>query len=305
MRASDHECCFEQTIDSHLDICLDARTLSDIVGMWDYEITSEGDEATLTNDSDNFKLKWIASSEYINFPMIEGDSFTFDRESFIHWCDMVDYCITEKNFSPVLTWMNLWTKNKQLIFCGTDSFRLAEMKFDIEFEDEVNCIIPVQHIQKIKAMLKETDVEDIEITLSNQMIQIVAWDITVSCLLIQWSFPDYQQEAIMPSYLPTQVTYNAVELQNAIKKANIYTSDMNNYIELEGTTLSAGKTDKWACVVELQTSKPLPFKVWVNWKYLREIKYFWDDLTLWFTDESKPIVYREGNYTYVIRPLVK
>jgi DNA polymerase III sliding clamp (beta) subunit (PCNA family) len=47
----------------------------------------------------------------------------------------VEYAVTEKNFSPVLTGIFVRTKEynaqQYLVFVGTDSFRLAEYKIPV------------------------------------------------------------------------------------------------------------------------------------------------------------------------------
>ena len=51
-------------------------------------------------------------------------------------------------------------------------------------------------------------------------------------LVIQWNFPDYEKEEIMPTNFNTNLIVNKDDCERAIKKIWILTRDINNYIEL-------------------------------------------------------------------------
>lgn len=80
--------------------------------------------------------------------------------------------------------------------------------------------------------------------------------IACTCLLIQGSFPEYENENIMPTSFSTKVVLDKNQLDKAIKRILIMTKDINNYIAVRSQDdklmLSSGETD----MGEAQTSTP-------------------------------------------------
>jgi DNA polymerase III sliding clamp (beta) subunit (PCNA family) len=66
--------------------------------------------------------------------------------------------------------------------------------------------------------------------------------------LIQGSFPEYDNENIIPTSAQTKVQVDKNNLEKAIRKISIITRDINNYIMLQctadGVHVQSGETDK-------------------------------------------------------------
>jgi DNA polymerase-3 subunit beta len=121
-------------------LTVNAKTFGDILRTIDEEhvtivIEESKDQLTVQTASDEFKIKGIPASEYVAVPEVQSDQpVTLTAEKFSTGIGKVEYAVTEKNFSPVLTGVLMRTKDydgkKKLVFVGTDSFRLAEYKID-------------------------------------------------------------------------------------------------------------------------------------------------------------------------------
>jgi DNA polymerase III sliding clamp (beta) subunit (PCNA family) len=59
---------------------------------------------TIQSSKDTFNINGIAANEYVALPQIPQDNaVTIDTHTFSQGIDKVEYAVTEKNFSPVLT----------------------------------------------------------------------------------------------------------------------------------------------------------------------------------------------------------
>ena len=84
---------------------------------------------TIKSAKDTFEVNGISASEYVALPDVPREkTITLDTPTFADGINKVEYAVTEKNFSPVLTGVLLKAKEDMLYFVGTDSFRLAECK---------------------------------------------------------------------------------------------------------------------------------------------------------------------------------
>ena len=336
-RAADMEKYIEIELPASLDdewaLTVNAKTFSDILRSIDEEyitmtIAESHDMITIQSASDEFKIKWIPASEYVAVPNIQNNNpIILDTESFSTGIGKVEYAVTEKNFSPVLTGVLMRVKSyddqKKLVFVGTDSFRLAEYKVDFSGNtEEMSLIVPKIHINDIKRVADyylENEGEDMKLLFSENMVSFIfdlkGMKIQCSSLLIQWSFPDYENENIMPTTRNTKVLVDARQLDKAIKKISILTRDINNFINISSDddklVLQSGETD----IGEWQTNASAvidgeSFQFGINGKYIADFLRLniGDEVIMRVIDGEKPIILKDkedDQYTYVVRPLIK
>ena len=338
-RATDMEKYIEIEVPASLDdewsLTVNAKTFADIIKTIDDDqvtllIEESASQMTILSANDEFKIKWISASEYVAVPEVDSEnSISLDTNSFVLGVDKVEYAVTEKNFSPVLTWIFMRVKEEEdgskfLVFVGTDSFRLAEYKIPYQWDVQwdVQMIIPKVHINDIKKVAEYAahhGAETMKTRFANNMVEftfkIDGMSVMTSCLLIQWSFPDYEQESIIPTSYVTKALVDASQFEKAIKKIEILTRDMNNYIAVNGEwdkiNLSSGDTDRGNA--DTSTSALLEwddFAYGVNGKYISDFLRTADseEIIMQVIDGEKPIILKDKDddqFTYVVRPLVK
>ncbi len=312
-------------------VTVNARTFLDIIKSIEdqfIEITADQKTQVVTIkwSKDTFDINGISASEYVALPEVPKDhTISLDTQTFSQWVEKVEYAVTEKNFSPVLTWVLIKSKKDEdwdkLIFVWTDSFRLSEYKINNNIENEFSLIVPklsINDIQKITEYGINKNCDIMKIFYSENLI---AFELTINdikiiatSLLIQWNFPEYDREEIMPRNFNTKILVDKTICEKAIKKIGILTKDINNFIQIESNNdsiiISSGKTDKWAW----NTSIPAiiewdPVSFWINWRYITDFIRIMkeDELLIKIVDGQKPLVIWEKNdqnYRYVIRPLI-
>ena len=316
-------------------LTVDAKTLSDITRTIDDEqiellFDQEKDTITIQSTKDTFTINGISASEYVALPDVQPtQEITLPAEQFSQWITKVEYAVTEKNFSPIFTGILIKVdqdgSESTLTFVGTDSFRLAEYKipFTGNADGNSSIIIPKTNINDIKrvadfALEKESE-EDMTVKFSDNLVacEIQIGDIHILCtsLLIQGTFPDYNNENIMPTAFNTKVIVNKAQCDKAIKKIEILTRDINNFISCvigpDSLTVESGKTDRWDASTSLSAMVEWSeTTLWLNGKYINDfVKASQsDEMVFNIVDSGKPIVLtdpNDANYRYVVRPLQK
>jgi DNA polymerase-3 subunit beta len=308
-------------------ITVNAKMFSDIIKTIEEKdiecsVDQKSQIMTIKSAKDIFEVNGISASEYVALPDVPRDNtITLDTPTFAEGISKVEYAVTEKNFSPVLTGVLLKAKEDMLYFVGTDSFRLAECKTNSTNKEEFSLIVPkvtMTDMQKIAEYATGKESEEIQIHYSENLIafQIKVNDIKIlaTSLLIQGNFPEYDREEIMPKNFNTKILVDKNLCEKAIRKIGILTRDINNYIQIETTkdsiNISSGKTDKGAgnttipAIIEGE-----PVALGVNGKYITDfIKIIkGDELALNIVDGQKPMILMDKDdtsYRYVVRPLI-
>ncbi len=309
-------------------ITVNARMFSDIIKSIeekDVEISvdQKSQIMTLKSAKDNFDINGIAASEYVALPEVPNENtLSVETQLFAEGVAKVEYAVTEKNFSPVLTGVLLKAKEDGLIFVGTDSFRLSEFKAPSGIKGaDFALIVPkvtMTDIQKISEYAMSNEAETLTIQYSENLIafqvQVKDMKILATSLLIQGNFPEYDREEIMPRTFNTKILVDKNLCEKAIRKIGILTRDINNYIQIETTkdsiVISSGKTDKGAGTTNIPAIIEWPsMSFWINGKYITDfIKIIkGDELTFNVIDNQKPLILMDkddASYRYVVRPLI-
>ncbi|MFA6255605.1 MAG: DNA polymerase III subunit beta [Candidatus Absconditabacterales bacterium] len=309
-------------------ITVNARMFSDIIkSIEEKEVEISVDQKsqimTLKSAKDNFDINGIAASEYVALPEVPNENtISVETQLFAEGVAKVEYAVTEKNFSPVLTGVLLKAKEDSLIFVGTDSFRLSEFKAPSGIKDaDFALIVPkvtMTDIQKISEYAMSNESETLTVKYSENLIafqvQVKDMKILATSLLIQGNFPEYDREEIMPRNFNTKILVDKNLCEKAIRKIGILTRDINNYIQIEtnkdSIIISSGKTDKGAGTTNIPAIIEGPsLSFGINGKYITDfIKIIkGDELTFNVIDNQKPLILMdkdETNYRYVVRPLI-
>lgn len=312
-------------------ITIDAKTFTEIMKTIEDDTielsVTNNDMLTITSTKDSFTIKWLPLQEFVALPELkEPKMISIPVSSFTSGVSRVEFAVLEKNFSPVFTGVVITSKqeekNNQLVFVGTDSYRLAEYKtpYEGDFQD-FKLIIPKSSINDIKRVgeycINKQQNNNVQIHYANNMVlcefTIGNMVIKTNSLLIQGNFPDYDNEKIVPRNFNTTITVDSSATEKAIRKIGILTKDNNNFIHIvsQDTSLeiTSGSTDLGNAKTSLASIVNGPeVDVWLNWKHIIDfLKISWSDrVNMQFVNNTSPIIMTEtdeSNYKYVIRPV--
>jgi len=186
LKATDMEKHIEMSIPANITndgtLTVNARTFASIIKTIDddqVQLLLKDETLIIKSSTDTFEIKGIPSSEYVALPEVSNEnSITIEASSIITGIEKVEFTVSEKNFSPVLTgvYMRILEKNekKYLIFVGSDSFRLAEYKIPVTSSlQDMSLIIPKTNIGDIKKTLEYYTTKeggDVTINFSDNMV---------------------------------------------------------------------------------------------------------------------------------------
>lgn len=291
----------------------------------EFSVNQQTSIMTIKTTKDTFDINGISASEYVALPEVpQENSFMLDTTIFSKGTEKVEYAITEKSFSPILTGMLMKSKTEwdqhKIIFVGTDSFRLSEYKTLNTNTKDFSLVIPKVAITDVKYLVNYAIDKEVPEMLIKYSDNLVAFELNVegvkivaTSLLIQGNFPEYEREEVMPTQFVTKIMLDKKDCENAIKKIWILTRDTNNFIQIEtqGTKviLSSGKTDKGAGITELPAiidGEALTFGI--NGRYVTDFIRMMSSDTLIFNlvNGQKPLVLMDKDddaNRYVVRPL--
>lgn len=291
----------------------------------EFSVNQQTSIMTIKTTKDTFDINGILASEYVALPEVpQENSFMLDTTIFSKGTEKVEYAITEKSFSPILTGMLMKSKTEwdqhKIIFVGTDSFRLSEYKTLNTNTNDFSLVIPKVAITDVKYLVNYAIDKEVPEMLIKYSDNLVAFELNVegvkivaTSLLIQGNFPEYEREEVMPTQFVTKIMLDKKDCENAIKKIWILTRDTNNFIQIEtqGTKviLSSGKTDKGAGITELPAiidGEALTFGI--NGRYVTDFIRMMSSDTLIFNlvNGQKPLVLMDKDddaNRYVVRPL--
>jgi len=115
-------------------------------------------------------------------------------------------------------------KGQTLTFVATDSFRLAEKKFNQSFEEIEPVLIPQRSVAEIIRILEGKE-EKIKFIADKNQVFIILNNVKFISRLVEGVFPDYQQ--IIPKKFTTDVIIEKNELINSLKAASIFSNKIN------------------------------------------------------------------------------
>jgi DNA polymerase III sliding clamp (beta) subunit (PCNA family) len=95
---------------------VNAKTFMDILKSIDadtveFSVDQKTNIMTIKTAKDTFEINGIPASEYVALPEVpQTESIMIDTSIFVKGLDKVEYAITEKSFSPVLTGLVIKSK---------------------------------------------------------------------------------------------------------------------------------------------------------------------------------------------------
>lgn len=334
-RASDMEKHIElevpASIDTEWHITINAAKLTAYVRTIEDEdvmliVDTTKNTLSIKSSTDNVKFNWLSGNDYLWLPAVYSEKvISVDTTQILKWLSKVDFAINEKNFSPVLTGLLFRIKSynwdKKLVFVWTDGLRLAEYKIPYFGDaEDFSLVIPKWNIWEVKKVLEYINTvwwEHINIKSSDNLVAVSFESenikINLVSLLIQWNFPEYENENIMPTNFTTNIIINKSATDKAIKKINILTKETNNFISMDFTgdqvIFWSGEMDSWEAIINIPSQQTGPnYKIWLNGRSVTDLIKFIDsaDLSIGIVSPEKPIVFIDRddvNYKYVTRTI--
>lgn len=266
----------------------------------------------INTESSKSVIKGFNSEDFPIIPKINQENgFEISADTFLNGIQSVSFASTSSDIKPEISSVYLYNKNNEIIFVGTDSFRLAEKTIKVNNFDSPNfgLIIPFKSISDLVRVLGLIGQDKILISYNKNQIAVQTDNIYLTLRIIDGSYPDYNQ--IIPTDFKTELNIKKEDLVGLLKLASVF-SDRFNQIDLNIKSkedlihINSYNQD----VGENKTSFATKIKgdsldISFNAKYLIDCLNSFSDnvVNLRFTEVNKPLMI-EGVSDYSFRYLV-
>lgn len=299
-----------------------------------------GDNVSLETANDRLKLKSGANKAVINglpatdFPLIPAKKTSYLLEiSGVVLKEILGKILPAAAINETrqeLTGVNLIFNEKQIFFAATDSFRLAEYKFDLKEDNfcgkpdnyrafigqKNNIIIPANTLIELNRVIPSEGNDKIKIAVEDGQIFFEVAGTHLVSRLINGKYPEYRH--IMPDKFKTEISGSRQLIQNAVKMASLFSKgEITLKIDQEAKKISilAESAEAGENSTELNFEAQGPSQ-----EIILNSKYFLDGINSISTPEavilansnSTPLAIREvdgetskmvENFTYILMPI--
>ena len=258
------------------------------------------------------KLKCQPNEDFPTIPQVEGSAFEIDSKKLIDGIKSVYYSSSVSDVKPEISSVYFYSKDENLTFVSTDSFRLAEKKIKIKNLEEIpGILIPFKNVPEILRVFGEFSGE-IEIHFNKNQISFSSDNVYLTSRVIDGIFPDYTQ--IIPKEFKTECVVLKQDLLNALKLSNIF-SDKFNQVNLiikpkskvfelssQNNEVGENKTSLDAALTGEDVEVSFNYKYFVD--CFQSINS--DSVSIRLNQSSKPIVVSgvsDTSFLYLIMPM--
>ncbi len=279
------------------------------------KVVLETQEQTLlvSTETSSTTIKTVPHDDFPSIPKSSSqESFSVHSESFIEGIKSVWYAAAVSSMKPELSSVFVTHNEDNIIFVGTDSFRLAERHIRVKkIKDFPNILIPVKNIPDIIKILEGIS-EDVELYIAEDQMLIKTQDIELVSRLVDGSFPDYKQ--IIPAEKTTSVTVLKKDLLHGLKTANIFSNKFNQIHLMVNPEAKIFSCDTQNTDVGENTThidavlKGDTVELNFNYKYIVDCfqSVDGDSVALDFNGSNKPVVIRDISnplFLYLVMPM--
>ncbi len=255
-----------------------------------------------------------SSEEFPSFPVVEGGSFSLNLDSLEKIQNLVTFCAGIDQSRPVLTALLLKFKKDGLEVVATDGFRLSDLFLrDINSEQERTILIPAKALSELYRIAKQINVENVEISVSDELKQLLFKLNTVEMYvrLIEGDYPPY--EKIIPPSFSLKAEFDGEEFLTQLKRAAIFSRDASNIVKIKiekdvmiissASPVSGEYSGEISVNNKSEETGEIAFNVNYLIDFINAVKP--ESLEFGMNESLKPAIFRDKNiadYFYIAMP---
>lgn len=287
--------------------------LSNLSGNDKISLEVKDNNLIISTDNNSTLIKSQPADDFPVIPKLKtNNTFSLPAIDFISGFKMVFYSCSLSNIKPEISSVYLYSSKTDMItFTATDSFRLAEKKFNYFFDNLGPILIPLKTIIEIIRIFDNKD-GNIDIVFNKNQINIKKDNIVFVSRLIDGIFPDYNQ--IIPKKFNTNIIIKKDDFINSLKLSGVFSGKLNEI------NISINSGDDFFIIKtssnesgESVTKIPAKItgesiKISFNHKYIYDclLNISSEDIALKFSGEGKPLLITGSNdntFQYLIMPM--
>ena len=282
------------------------------------EIDLETDEknfSTLSAGNSYYRINGLAAEDFPPLPQFpDKKNVTLPQEKLRAMLRKTSFAISTDESRYVLNGIYNSLKNHKLTLVATDGRRLAlvEEEVDVQPECEGDFIVPTKAINELNRLLQPSGEVSILFTENQVGFSLKgekAPSVQIVSKLVEGNYPNYRQ--VIPTEFKERVSLVREELLQALRRAEIMTSDKSNSVKLAFTRNNLAITANTPEVGEARESLAINYKgadvaIAFNPVYMMDpLKSLEaDEVYLELSDELSPGVLKTNTpFLYVIMPM--
>lgn len=279
-------------------------------------VTLEGTDGNLliTTKKSKIKLKGQPHDDFPTIPKVTGTDLEIESKKLLDGIKSVYYSALISDIKPEISSVYIYTKEDDLVFVSTDSFRLAEKKIKIKnIPDISGVLIPFKNVSEILRIFGDFN-GVLKVYFNKNAISFSSDSVYLTSRVIDGIFPDYRQ--IIPKESTTTAVVLKQDLLNALKLSNIFSDKFNQVnlsvkpkekiFELSSANNDIGENKTYLDGALEGEGIDLGF----NYKYFLDCfqSIATDSMSIKFAGAMKPIVVSpisDSSFMYLIMPMNK
>ncbi|MGD0536810.1 MAG: DNA polymerase III subunit beta [Verrucomicrobiota bacterium] len=264
-----------------------------------------------------FRINGLSAEEFPPLPKFaEKRRVVLPQDKLKGMLRRTSFAVSNDEARYVLNGIFFSLKEHKMTLVATDGRRLAltDEEVDITADSQAEFIVPTKAISELSRLLQEKG--DVEITFTDNQAAFTVKsepeagsNILVITKLVDGTYPNYRQ--VIPGESKERIPLIREELLQALRRAEIMTSDKNNSVKLAFSKNSLAVTANTPDVGEARENLAVNYKgkdlaIAFNPTYLLDaLKALdTDEVFLELTDELSPgVVKINGPFLYVIMPM--
>lgn len=271
------------------------------------------DDTKLHIETEKYKsvINGTPADDYPIMPSIEnGSTWKVPADIFKKALQQVVIAASNDDTRPLLTAVYFHTRDGQLYFAATDSYRLAEKKV-MPLSEEVKLLVPASSIQDLLRVIGDGDSEVI-VTHDDQQVLFTIGDIELVTRLIEGNYPDYQK--LIPKEFATKATLSRADFTNITKVSSLFARESAGSVTVEvdeaagqiGIRSIASQLGENTATATANASGTA--NITLNSRYILDAlgSMNGEEVTIQFNGKLEPCVLlskSSDDYTHVIMPL--
>ncbi|PYK97566.1 MAG: DNA polymerase III subunit beta [Verrucomicrobia bacterium] len=282
------------------------------------EIEIEVDEKNackIKSGASFYKLNGLPEEEFPPLPKFsEKNRIILPQEKMRAMLRKTSFAVSTDETRYVLNGIYMSLKDHKITMVATDGRRLAltDEEVDINPDSQSEFIVPTKTINELNRLLQQTGDIEIKFTENQALFNLKGengYSVVVITKLVEGNYPNYKQ--VIPAEAAERVTLAREELLQALRRAEIMTSEKSNSVKLTFSKNNLTITANTPEVGEARESIAINYKgkdlaIAFNPGYLMDpLKALEnDEVFLELTDELSPgVVKINGPFLYVIMPM--
>jgi len=261
-------------------VTLPAKRFAEIVrelGTDSVEISSEGEEISITSGKSKFKIVGIPTEEFPTLPKSDpASAFSIDASVLGSMVEKVSFCTSKDETRPSLNGAFWEFSADGMGMTATDGHRLATFRVKGKYKPLAgkSMIVPPKALSQVVRTISSEDEAEVKVSVKDNHVAFFIGSTTINSRLLEGPFPNYKQ--VIPSDNDKELLVERSALVAAVRRVAILADAMTHQVRLTLTKnkvqLSVSTPDVGEAKEELAgTFNSDKFEVGYNANYVLEV----------------------------------